>query len=654
MMTMQFKRKNLAAVIFSTAIGLGGASALVWAHSDASLPLSDFEIDTDANLVVDHGGALDWGNVAEIRKADTPSGSNDDSFGQGSKEDTAVPSVTDGSIPPNKSDLFNFGVFQEGTTTSGFLHLFWHRVQDPKGTTNMDFEFNQSQIASSNGVTPVRTAGDLLIIYELAKGGTVPELFMSTWLDGTEGLACEASNTFPCWGVRMDLTSSGDATGSINTSSIAAADADGLGAMDPRTFGEASIDLSAIFTDPSICLTFGSAYLKSRSSDSFTAALKDFIAPVPINLSNCGTVKIIKEDDAGNALPGAEFELYTDNEPFGPTGSRGNEDTATGQKCTTAPVTGICTITNVLQGPYWVVEIGVPAGHTQAPDAHVIVAADAEVEVTIVDPRIPAKINIDKKDDTGTLLGNGWVFTLYNDVNGDLMFDDAVDTITNPLLQCSTTAGECTIDNILPAGKYCVVETTNPQPGLYGDADPQCVDLALADEVDLTFVNPRLRGAIKITKTRKHKASGGTSPHAGVTFTVNPGGHEVVTDENGEACVDGLLLSGFQGVGDYDVIETVPAGYEAEGATTKTVTVDNAAACDDVPYVGEEVSFVNIPLTDVVITVDSLVDGGTETNVQCTNSGGTTTNTNDTGEDLTVTLSNRLPGIYTCVINIDP
>ena len=37
--------------------------------------------------------------------------------------------------------------------------------------------------------------------------------------------------------------------------------------------------MSEIFPPSSGCLTFGSAYLKSRSSDSFTAALKDFVPP---------------------------------------------------------------------------------------------------------------------------------------------------------------------------------------------------------------------------------------------------------------------------------------------------------------------------------------------------------------------------------------
>ena len=80
------------------------------------------------------------------------------------------------------------------------MHLFWTRVQDPKGSTNMDFEFNQSEILSANGVTPIRTDGDLLIVYELSKGGTEPELFRFTWLTSGDAAGCEAANDFPCWG----------------------------------------------------------------------------------------------------------------------------------------------------------------------------------------------------------------------------------------------------------------------------------------------------------------------------------------------------------------------------------------------------------------------------------------------------------------------
>ena len=106
----------------------------VSAAGGASLPGSTFEIDTDANLTVQGAApALDWANVTDIKKSDLATGSGDDSFGGGSKEDTAVPVVTDGSIPPNKSDLKTFGVYQEETASGKFLHLFWTRVQDPSG-----------------------------------------------------------------------------------------------------------------------------------------------------------------------------------------------------------------------------------------------------------------------------------------------------------------------------------------------------------------------------------------------------------------------------------------------------------------------------------------------------------------------------------------
>ena len=192
----------------------------VSAAGGASLPGSAFEIDADANLVA-VAPALDWANVGDTKKNDLATGSGDDSFGQGSKEDTAIPTVVDGSIPPNKSDLKTFGVYQEETAGGKFLHLFWTRVQDPSGTTNMDFEFNKSTTTSSNGVTPVRTAGDLLITYDLSKGGTVPVLSLREWT-GSE------------WGPETNLTTSGDATGSINTSPIASANSEGLGALDPR------------------------------------------------------------------------------------------------------------------------------------------------------------------------------------------------------------------------------------------------------------------------------------------------------------------------------------------------------------------------------------------------------------------------------------
>jgi hypothetical protein len=110
--------------------------------------------------------------------------------------------------------------------------------------------------------------------------------------------------TGTAWGPRTTLTANNPlcgnapcAAGTINTSPIPAAESDGLiasGSKQARTFGEAQIDLRLLF-QPNKCASFGSAMLKSRSSDSFTSQLKDFVAPVNISLQNCGQVIIRKQ-----------------------------------------------------------------------------------------------------------------------------------------------------------------------------------------------------------------------------------------------------------------------------------------------------------------------------------------------------------------------
>ena len=528
----------VALVGFVMVFSLMGVATTLATHPEVSLSGSNFEIDTDANLKQDDASpSIDWASVTEVRRADLPSGSGDNSFGQGAKEDTAIPSVVDGSIPPNKSDLKFFGLYQEGSTSNGFLNLYWSRVQDPSGTTNMDFEFNQSGTLSSNGVTPVRTAGDLLIIYDLSNGGTNPTLSKSTW-NGSS------------WGTPVALNGTNSA-GSINTSAIPAADSDSLGAHSARTFGEAQLRLSAIFPDPTICLSFGSAYLKSRSSDSFSSALKDFIAPQPVNVSNCGSINIHKQDDAAGNLAGATFSLFKDNAPVGGSPPHGAEDTAVaGKTCTTA-ANGNCSITGILAGEYWVAETTTPAGYQTAADQHVTVTAS--------------------------------------------------DT-----------------------------------------------------PISLTFVDPRLLGAIRVEKSAKHADFPNTNPNLGATFTVTQGATTIgtiVTDgTTGVGCLANLVF------GSYTVTETsVPAGYAAPGA--QTATISTSGSC---PTGSTTKLFENTPLTNITVTATSQVTGGTASKITCANA--TPTNiapdpadgTPTAFDDTTETIKNLVPGTYTCTIVVDP
>src|SRR5262249_15547182 len=266
-----------------------------------------FEI--DGNLIVNGAGALDWANAPQLATAtDLQTGQGDNSFGQGTKENTPVPSVVNGSIPNNKSDLTHFYVGSEvGSNGDLYMYLSGER-RNTLGTANIDFEFNQSPTSSSNGVTPVRTAGDMLISFDFANGGNTVNLSLRTW-------------TGSAWGTAEDLSGSGFAVGAVNDPGFGQTTVTDPIPVPPSTlpqdtFGEAAINLSAagVF-GPGQCGSFGSAYVKSRSSASFTAEMKDFIAPTTVHISNCPDIKVTKvaDDDVISAGDTAGFTITVIN-----------------------------------------------------------------------------------------------------------------------------------------------------------------------------------------------------------------------------------------------------------------------------------------------------------------------------------------------------
>jgi hypothetical protein len=540
------------AVLSLVAVGLGAIPATA-SHPEASLAGSNFEIDEDANLKLDDAApSVDWGSLAhpngpELRATDLATGQNDDSYKGGVKEDTECPDETTGSIPNNKSDLLTFHVYEEPGvgTHPGFLNLAWSRVSDPSGTTLMDFEFNQSETDCTVGPNKVRTEGDLLIEYAIDQGGARAEISGRFWTGTAWGPVVDLDDGTGCGGGPC-------AVGTINQTTIPAAESDGLGEKQPRTFGEAQIDLRLIFQADE-CESFGSAMLKSRSSDSFTSQLKDFISPIDIDLQNCGNVIIRKQTDPEEDPNTTSFG-YTKNFPTDPASAN---------------------------------------------------------TFTLMDD------GVQNYNDT-VLFGSG--YTVTEDVipaNWEFVSVD-----------CSASSGVA--------------------PTIVGAQVTFAID-ADSDVLDCTYTNKLNLGAIKITKDRKHAAAGpGDHPHSGVNFVITGGnlptaGTTVTTDANGVACLDGLVFAG------YTVTETVPAGYVSDDPE-KPVTVDNAADCADDPYGGESVAFHNTPLTDLTVSVNSQVDGGTASTIDC---GAGIVNTGPNGDGSTSRL-NLPPGTYTCVVVIDP
>ncbi|MGN6405230.1 hypothetical protein [Sinomonas sp.] len=286
----------------------------------ALLSGSTFEGD-DGNLVVNTAGNTDWANVAGLNTGiDLPSGSSDNSFGQGTKEDNAAVSIVSGSIPPNKNDLTRFYESSEqGSNGHIFLYLGWERLVNI-GNANLDFEINQKATAGFTGTTtgPVtlnRTAGDLLVTYDFGGSGT-PTLGLNTWLTAAAGNTvsqCFSANALPCWGNHVSLNGT-NSQGAVNTVPVVDPLQTGTPSLGIGLFGEAAIDLTAagVFP-PGVCEAFGSTFVKSRSSSSFTAEIKDFIAPVAVNISNCGSITVKKVTQNAPAGDTTSFAYTTSN-----------------------------------------------------------------------------------------------------------------------------------------------------------------------------------------------------------------------------------------------------------------------------------------------------------------------------------------------------
>jgi hypothetical protein len=541
------------AVAMVVAVGL---VVVVPAHA---LAPSKFEIEgpgsdgtLKANLVVDQAGNTDWcadfpapafpARCAQtapnfLSRQDLVRSGSDNSLGMGSDEDQDPPNFTSGSIPPQKSDLSRFYIASEavGSPLTPFLYLGWQR-SNTLGTANMDFEFNKG--TPVNGLPPARQAGDVLITFDFSQGGTTVGLSLLRWLTAAHGDSasdCFKNSSLPCWGTREDLVGNGVAQGSVND---AVAD---FNVYDPiagetiltRRFGEAAINLKAALNlGPNDCATFGSAYLKSRASDSFNSELKDFVAPVanPINFCQPQTIKLKKVDDRdGSTLGGAVLQLFreTNGTPGLQIGSGG--DTQVGSDCTTSASDGVgnCTFTITVSGTYYGHEKTPPPGYSQVgSDVTQVVTIGAQTQtftLTFSDHPLPGRIVVLKKDDANPAnpLG-GAVFRLYKDVNGNGTLEVGTDTQVGA--DCTTPSsgpdiGKCTFTGLDP-GKYLIQEVSAPQGYEKATPDVVAVEVVVAaggDTKTITFTDPRRHKIIVITCHQ------GTNTLVGSSVSLNGG-----------------------------------------------------------------------------------------------------------------------------------
>ncbi len=591
---------------------------------------------------------------------------SDNALGQGAKEDNPCPTVVTGSIPPNKDDLSRFYINVEQITNSSgkkliFLYLAWERT-NLLGSAHMDFELNQSKGLCGNGVTALRSAGDMLVDFDFGGSG-IPVLTVHRWItSGNPATDCQASTTLPCWNVAQTLSGS-EAEAAVNSAPVV--DNNNPGAPFTlagntknginSTFGEAGIDMtdSGIFPQ-NVCTDFGQVSLKSRSSgSSFDSEMKDFIAPIPISISNCGQLKIVKVTDPSPDPTNSSFSFTVNgtltNTSLPKTFSvlNGGSDTET-----VFAGSGYSAVENTPLPTGWDFVTascdngsGTLSGNTLS---NISVAIDTLTTCTFRN-RARATLIVQKITDDG----NGSFSFTSNTLSG------APFTLTTTAAGSAGLASQ-TFSNLLP-GTFDVAETVPANWNLVSSScsngNPvSAIVLGAGQTVTCTFHDARQRGSIQITKLQKFASLGtGDHPESGVTFTITggelpAGGVSATTGSNGIACVSGLVLSAF--VGNYTVTETVPAGYNADNGPA-TVIVSTQSSCGD----GHEalVSFHNTPLTDLTVTINSEVAGGTSSTIVCTQNTTTiasgSTGTNGNGS---VSATGLMPGTYTCTVVIDP
>ena len=471
-----------AVAVWAPVVGADNASGCDFAPNGStascSAPLSGSNFAAgDGNLKASPTtyGTTDWENVAGLNAGfDLASGNADNAFGQGTKEDSPSIGVVSGSIPPNKSDLTRFYEASENVAGQTYLYLAWER-SNVLGNANMDFEIDQQptpQLTSSftGSATLARQAGDMLITYDFVNGGGTPVLGLNRWLvsassPSVPGFAtnvCLSSNAFPCWGDHETLNGA-SSTGAVNNLSTVT---DPIAPNAPRslpagTFGEAAINLTAagVF-GTSTCSTFATTFLKSRSSSSFSSEVKDFVAPVPTTISNCGEVKIVKHTDpagsdknfsfsstlAGSQISCASPASFTLNDKSAATNTL---------DCKNVPI-GNYTVTETQAAGYALESLTCTTGGSQDAkkplQADITVSANKLVTCTYVNQQQLGAIKITKTSvkATGTPLAGG-TFTVTN--------ASGTPVVGSPFT--SGSDGTFCVDH-LPYGTYSVTETGAP------------------------------------------------------------------------------------------------------------------------------------------------------------------------------------------------
>jgi hypothetical protein len=183
---------------------------------------------------------------------------------------------------PQKDDIQNgLAYFSEDNSGNHWMRVAGDR-QSTSGDSYIDYEFLQTTLTknangtfSSAGAANGRTVGDILLTIHLAQGGSQAEFYAQRWQAVAGGYDYV---TIPYPSGAAFVAANIDST--INSTY----DIFGTRSYVKNQFGEAAVNLDAVLPNFGRCFGIATVFVRTKSSTSESAVLKDFIEPVQVNM----------------------------------------------------------------------------------------------------------------------------------------------------------------------------------------------------------------------------------------------------------------------------------------------------------------------------------------------------------------------------------
>jgi hypothetical protein len=296
-----------AAFAFVLAFSAGSAFAVTLTPTDAPLAGSNFQggdgnqdnPGADVSVPPDGVSDIDWQDVAGSNDLATAIDPNDqdNAFAGGNKEEDPGDwsFVTDAAgVDPSKDNvLADWATFAPSVNgpPSTFLYLAYTREAQTGNTFNT-FELNQLPITWNNGQATItcRRTGDLLISYEVASGGSPPNVDIVVYRWTTDTFETDTGYQCAKTGTLTPIDPQPNAEAAVNAADIDNFLPGGLGSTFAEgTFGETALNLTAVLNEAEAnpCTDFGQISMHTRSSTDINSELQDIISPVPVISRSC-------------------------------------------------------------------------------------------------------------------------------------------------------------------------------------------------------------------------------------------------------------------------------------------------------------------------------------------------------------------------------